>query len=501
MKKTKRVLAFLSALIMIISVFSSCKSNPGETDMTVEEYLNSDGKISVNKNSIFKLPCARSDSFNPYFLVTQNNEIVSQLLYDSLFEADNTFDVKDKIAASFTMNATDITVTLKSGVLFSDGSPVTASDVVYSFNLAKKCERYAKQLAVISSASAQDSSTVKFKLSENDPYAKQLLTFPIIKNGSGNTADKNPIGSGKFMLEIKENDYSLVPNKIHGDNPAITTIKLVNVQSKESITNALKIGNLSFAWDDLSSGTHTGSNSKTKRVPLNNFVFIGFNKTNAVLSDKMFRAAVSAAIDREEIASTSYHSFATAAPSIYNPLWKYSAGTDIASKRADEVTAKKMLEKSTYKPSQSFTILVNSENAFRRSAAEQIAKQLNAQGIKATVSAVDFAQYQDRINKGNYDMFIGEIKLTDDMNLNTFFKKEGEMSYLLDLEKLTCDDMYLKYIAGEIPHGEFIISLKDEMPIIPVVYRKGAASYTNMMKVQPECTYGDLFENVSDWTL
>lgn len=498
-RKCKRLAAFFLAATMLALSFTSCgkQDEPATEQVTV---AGADGQmISINQSSVFKLPYTRSDSLNPFFAETLNNQTLVSLLFEPLFRLDEQFTPQLALADSCTSDGETLRVALKSGLKFSDGSQVTAEDVAFSFRLAKNAPAYAANLAGVSSAAVQDSRNLIFTLTAPNINAEQLLTFPVAKSGSGQTAAENPVGSGRFVLKTADNGYQLTPNGFYAATPVITSIELMNVESQEEIRSALRIGKISFIYDDLSSGNQSAGHVKSEEVPLNNLVYLGFNPKNFIGTTPALRQAVSYAISREEIVSGTYHSYATAATSVFNPLWGGAKGANIASANADAKAAELALQGASYGGAQ-MVLLVNSENNYRRAAADMIAKQLNAVGLKVRVNALPFETYKSYIQSGYYDMFLGEVRLTDDMNLNCFFQKEGSCSFSLDLTASSTAVAYASYLSGVGNIGGFLMAFREEMPFVPVAYRKGIVSYSNQMKVKPASVYGDIFRNVEQWT-
>lgn len=501
MKKIRKVVALILTILTVVLVFSSCKDKEEiktET-VTLENIYNENGDIiQLDKSSVFKLPFARADSLNPFFAETVGNQVLSELLYDGLFQLNKEFDAEPMLAESFSIEKKKMIVQLKQGNKFSESSMITGEDVVYSFNLAKKSPAYGKILEGISSAKSEGNN-ITFTLAKENIFANQLLTFPIAKIGTGDNATDFPVGSGKFVLKIDGADYFLNPNGHYDKTSILTHIELVNVQSQESIENSLRIGNISFIFNDLAEGTNTKTNSKSSKVPLNNLVYLGFNPANGILNN-IIRKGISFAINREEIAQTSYHGFASAAKSIFNPYWSKTKGTEIAVGGVDSSAAKNSIAEAGYKNSP-VSLLVNNDNSFRLAAAEQIVKQLTLQGFNIQLVALPSDQYLAQLGAGAYDMFLGEVKLACDMNLDAFFAAGGACSHSINLNESASAKSYAEYIAGNGEVGDFIINFKEEMPIVPVVYRKGIVSYSNQMKVKPASNYGNLFSNVSQWTL
>ena len=98
-----------------------------------------------------------------------------------------------------------------------------------------------------------------------------------------------------------------------------------------------------------------------------------------------------------------------------------------------------------------------------------------------------------------FDLYIGEIKLGDDMNLYPFFDSSGAARYGFDDKKLQSDDLYTKYLDGEEELGKFILAFNEEMPYIPLIYKKGMICYSKAMNGDMQGYYGNYFSNIDSW--
>lgn len=74
-------------------------------------------------------------------------QTIGALLYEGLYALDTGFTPQPMLAESCTVSGTTCTITLRGGVTFSDGSAVTASDVVRSLQRAQSSERFGARLA------------------------------------------------------------------------------------------------------------------------------------------------------------------------------------------------------------------------------------------------------------------------------------------------------------------------------------------------------------------
>ncbi|MGD0784424.1 MAG: ABC transporter substrate-binding protein [Sedimentisphaerales bacterium] len=145
--------------------------------------------------------------------------VVESTIIESLFIQDldaNSIKLKPKLAAKMDIsdNGLEITITLKDNIHFSDGVPVTADDVVFSFqtimNPKTDCASLRNYLQNITNAVKLDDRTIKFILKERywktiesvgelDIFPKHIYQF---KNPEEfNKRVSNPVGSGPYVFE------------------------------------------------------------------------------------------------------------------------------------------------------------------------------------------------------------------------------------------------------------------------------------------------------------
>ncbi|MBO4432217.1 MAG: hypothetical protein J5852_01665, partial [Clostridia bacterium] len=134
-------------LLCVLLCFSlSCCKNAGKNTSSKTE-----SEVKPLKNEEINLLYYSGDSFNPYTAATKYNRELAHLLYDPLIKCDNNFSPVYCLASDAVLDGTVCTVTLKTAY-FTDGSPVTADDVLYSYNLAKNSDTvYSSRLYEIGS--------------------------------------------------------------------------------------------------------------------------------------------------------------------------------------------------------------------------------------------------------------------------------------------------------------------------------------------------------------
>ena len=495
----KRIISVLCILAAVAVLLCSCKKIPTATE---EETTAASGTESVQSTEIF-LPYSSSDSLNPYFATGNENLALAYLYCQPLYEVKSDYSAEPVLAGSFASDGTRVTVTLQNAV-FSDGSSVTAKDVVYSFNKAKSSVAFSQRLSNVASAAASGSAVV-FTLGSPDNLCQNILTFPIVKQSTADDSATVPVGSGRFVFDgssiFTVNNKSEVASRIN-------KITLYDVKKLEYITNAVEIGNINYLFEDFSDGRYKRVAAQTKSITLNNFVFLGINPSSGALSSSAIRTAIYYAIDKEDISQSAYQGYAKSAVTVFNPDFNMLSSQELPSAEGDVTKCDSILSKMGYnyntkngvKTDQTnvlaFSILVNSENSFRVSAAQKIASQLGERGFSVTVDAVDSETYRQRVLSGKYEAYIGEVKLCENFDLSAFFNGQSGMSVDANGSFAAA---YNSFKSGQTDIKAVNDAFFNDMPFVPLCYRMGMAAYSK--GVTPDFTYApfDIYGNMENW--
>lgn len=500
----KSIIVFICLTLSFCMIFCSCSANGGNSDGTEESSSTGTPSNGQEGAASIILPYSLSDSLNPFFAEGNENIALASLSYEPLFRVKSDYTPESVLADTFVVSKASVEVTLKSAK-FSDGSSVSVQDVVYSFNKAKNSIAYSQNLANVQSAKA-DGNRVIFALFSADIFALNILTFPIVKNGTAEKTESVPIGSGAYVYGnskyTKNDKYSSAVN--------ISNIELYNIVSFEYASNAVEIGNVNFLFDDLSSGKYERIEANNARVGLNNLVYLGLNNSYGALMSSAVRTAIYYAVDKNELCSSAYQGYAKPSPVLFNP--NYLGVADLNSVVAyDASKSQNILMKTGYtkysragaltdgKNELSFKLLVNSDNGFRSTVAQHIAEALKLLGFSITVEGLPTDQYLAKIAAGDFQMYLGEIKLTDNMNFWQFFKDDGAASKGIDKTLSVCAQ-YQAFCEGTIGADVFINSFLDDVPFVPICYRDGVASFKHGIATDFPYTGNAIYGNIVKWT-
>lgn len=484
----KRYISLLTAVLLVLCALSACgiKGENGENDPDA-------GKTDSVKETTLKLSYYPSEDFDPFSAKSETNLQIMGLVYDGLYKLDKNYEPVPEVAKSAAAGASSINITLNDRT-FSDGSPVTASDVSYSFSLAKESPAYSKRLANFESVDITAENMLIFHLSSPDVFALSCLTFPIVRNGSEGAM---PIGCGRYAFKDNGDTVYLVVNTYRQNfKPTIKNIVLEPITDSSSVESSLEIGNIGFYYNDLSGGSFARINAKTVDMGINNFVYIGFNYENEFFENPDVRKAINLAIDRKGISGTAFQGHARETYTPFNPDWYTLASKDLIITRDTAAAALLLQDYADEIADMEISVLVNKENAFKLEAAESAADSLTALGFDVTVKDYDPEYYLEALEIGSYDLYIGEYRLTPNMDLNPLF--DGTVGTGISEDSASAA-RYSQLLAGECELMDFINTFNDDVPFIPLCYRNAASSYTNSMSADFACCDSDVFYDIETW--
>ena len=275
------------------------------------------------------------------------------------------------------VNPTTVDVTLRAGMNWHDGKPVTIDDVVYSFEaptmgnkvpmyrsavadivkVEKTGERRARFTLKAPNAAFVTSSLAKINLIPKhvwDPIMKDLMNKPENVEALPNVS---AIGSGPFKMVRNRGQEEIVLERFDGHfgAPKMDRWILRIVPNPEATLGMLRRNEINFLADY--GGAPDVLEKMGKEVPhikLMSEVDIGFEYTafnlrRAPFNDVNFRRALSLAIDRNVMVQAAWNGYAMASNSHVSPALKFWHDNDITKIRTGMPVAREILDKAGYK--------------------------------------------------------------------------------------------------------------------------------------------------------
>lgn len=451
----------------------------------------------------FLLPYQREEGFNPYLSQSSLTLHNSRLVFDSLVVLDDDLTPKMRVASGVVSAGGRVTIRVGQAC-FADGSRVTAADVAASLAAARESAVFGGRFANVAAIEAGE-GLVTVTLHQPDSLFGWLLDIPVLK--AGETGLARPTPSGRYSVAQDERGEYLALNSGWADSGMLKEIRLVELSGYDALVAALNIGAISLFSSEEEAELAGSIICNTAYFNLNNLVFLGMQAMgpDAPLAQPALRQAIGLAVSRRQIADKAYYCRAYVATGAVNPRFLGQAQAAVLAEEADQAAACALIESLGYTRNEqtgfyedeegqplAFTLLCCTQGSFKRYAAGLIAAQLAECGIQVTVTEQpDFALYQQQILAGNAPLYIGEIKLYNNMDMSPFFAEDGAARTGLALsEELLAAYEAFKADAGGL--AAFEEAFAAQMPFVPLVYRNGAAAYSkNFTGLAP--TASDLF--------
>lgn len=252
------------------------------------------------------------------------------IFHSNLLKFNAQIEAEPDLAVGYTVSDDGLTYTytLRDDVKFSDGEPLTADDVAFTYMTAK-ASGSSVDLTMLEKAEAKDKVTVVFTLNKKwSAFASTTALLGIVpEHAYGPGYGDNPIGTGPFKVAQldKEQQLIVVPNDYYyGTKPAFKKITILNLDEEAALA-AAKSGNLDvvmvnpeYAYEEVPGM----SMARIKTVDNRGFNLpvIGETKDgkgnvigNNVTSDYAVRKALNIGIDRETIIQNALNGIGTPA--------------------------------------------------------------------------------------------------------------------------------------------------------------------------------------------
>lgn len=326
---------------------------------------------------------------------------------------------------------------LRKGARWHDGTPVTAGDVVFSFGAYRDSVLDPPARASLSGveATAADSATVLIRFREVYPEQLYDATWHVRvipehiwkwvarEQWGADTGVAHLVGSGPYRVVQWQRGQSLTltADTVGGRRTRIGTAIWRFAADPEAALNLV----LSHEADLLES---LGSPDRAQRVaadsslrsvsyPSAAYGFLGYRLSGGVLAGREVRRGLNMAIDRSTIATAIYGPGAKAPPGpVSQLLWVWDDSTRVLP--YDTSAAGRTLDSAGWTRGRdgirekdgarlAFDILVPSTSLGRRRLAEALQEQWRRAGVAATITAVDFPVFMERLGRGKFDSYIG----------------------------------------------------------------------------------------------
>ncbi len=390
-------------------------------------------------------------------------QYINKLIYKSLIEITEDFDVIPSIAKEWSrMNNNEYLIKIDD-ITWQDGREVTAYDVKYTIDTIKSTDSiYRDNVQKIYNIDVIDDKMIKIQLEEETPFFEYLLCFPIIR------PDTENIGTGEYLIDEIDNTHIILKN-----NERKITIycldsipELYNKFSREEIDVILTknvdyskyIGNLGVAEQII-----TGRN----------FYYIAFSEK----LEKNTKRKIKIIINREQIIYDLYNNKYIVAD------FPLGYGSYLNNNQANKDVNLNNLPKS-------LTIGTN-ENEEMKKLAELVKTKLEENGIKATIGY--YNNFDNALSNNSFDLLLNMRRVGITPEIDYYFQDEEIKSKINKTYSIENKEV----LKSE--YAKIINLYEKEMPFMGLYFNSYMILSNSDVKGDFSGNWYNVFYNVDSW--
>jgi peptide/nickel transport system substrate-binding protein len=475
----KRLCALLlcGSLLMLCG----CDSNSDQPYQPTGGALYQEDATEPNQSEITKeqllMPYYPNRSLNPYQCTDYTNKNLLSLIYQGLFSIDQDYQAWPILCKSYQVSWDMKTYTFTlAEASFSDGSALTAADVVASLKEAKNSVVYKGRFEQVDKISVAKDGKVEIKLKTACENLPLLLDVPIVKESQVDAT--SPLGTGPYVFEASEQP-SLQRRSgwwCVGSVPVTAqSIRLMNAGTPSELRDAFEFSNLTLVTTDPGNDTYADFHSDYELWESENgiFLYLACNKDSKVLSNEDLRRELLQAVDREGIVAEFYRGFATAATLPASPDFPAYPSALANQYPYDPMRLTQAVEEYRDTTQEEVILLVNSDDSIRLRIANKLAHDFNSCGLKVRVNPLTTKEFVHALEKGEFDLYLGQTRLSPNMDLSAFFSPKGSLS-VGGMADVTTYSLCLEALANSGNYYNLYQKILEKGMLCPILFRSYA---------------------------
>ena len=427
-------------------------------------------------------------TFTPVNASAGFDKVVLHTLFDSLFQFDADGNMQPMLAESYEQDGFDVTIKIRDDVAFTDGNPVTADDVVFSFDVYENDPVNGPYIRTyISGIEKVDDTTVLVHSLRDDELWKNVITeYLYIMEAATYDAEDDysssaPTGSGAYTLESVDEarTVTLAANEDYwGGAPEFKTVHVQAPVDSSTALVALQNGEANLVTQIALTAVSTAREDPNLEV--STFASWSQQLLGICVGDQPFRQAIFHAIDRQRILDICNEGEGEPAQDMFAKKVMGDLAGCVEFTGYDLDLAKEYIAQTEMDLTQTFTITTPDA----ADVAQCIQEDLAQIGITTEVAAVDMNTFSQALIDKTAQMFVsafGTDMLTPD-SFEELFLAEGSFYYFPvsdELRQKVADMLAIPSIADR---RELVIEIMEDMveeaPIVPLYDKNNFDVYT-----------------------
>ena len=443
----KRIFALVLVLTLVASLFAGCGSDDKAYVPTGDALLmeGEDPPEEVDPNAKpqeFSLAYYPERDLNPLTSTDYTNRALFSLIYQGLFSVDQAYETVPILCSSYQISPDNKTWTFYiEDATFSDGTTVTIEDVFATYEAAQTrsdefTSYYSGRFTHVVDMYLTEDGGIEFFL--NTPFENfaMLLDIPILKQSE--ITSSRPLGTGPYILTESLAGAQLRRNFSWwcGETELVVTaesIPLIQAKSETFIRDQFEFYDVGVVCANPCSDAYADYRCDYELWDCENGVmlYLGFNIEYAqdeFFEDPKLRTAFTYAIDRERLVEEYYNGLAQPATLPVSPSFPYYSKTLAANYEYNSMKFIEVLSRIDL-PKEPLRLIVNKDDSVRLKVADDIAATLTEYGLPTEVKAYNSNTFAAVYYSGNFDMYLGQVRLSSNMDLSSFYGPLGSLHF------------------------------------------------------------------------
>ena len=400
----KRLSALLLSALLVLGLLSGCQS-AGETPSSAQPRADDEVVIAMGPTSE---PAA---GFDPAYGWGAGEHVHEPLIQSTLTVTNPDLTIGGDMATSWEASEDGLTwtVTIRDDVSFTDGEPLTASDVAFTYNTVKAASSV-NDFTMLDFAEAIDDTTVVFHMVT--PYSIWPYTMAIVGILPEHAYDpatygSHPIGSGRYTLVQWDRGQQVIleanPN-YYGEAPKMRRVTILFMEEDAAFL-AVQAGQVDLAYTSATySDQSPAGYSLLSCESVDNRGINLPTEGNPVTSDLAVRRAINIGVERQEMIDHILNGHGTPAYSVCDKLPWYEPASQVD---YDPEGAAALLDEAGWVLGEDgvrvkdgvraeLNILYATGDSVRQALAADLAGQLAELGFACTIEGVGWDTAYDR---------------------------------------------------------------------------------------------------------
>ncbi|MFQ5602959.1 MAG: peptide-binding protein [bacterium] len=381
------------------------------------------------------------DSFNPLFGETAFSQEITHLLLLGLADLNENSEFVPELATHWerSHDYRKLTYYLRKDAVWSDGVPITAEDVKFTFDLLMDRTVASPRQGVtdfIKRVVVNDAHSVTFEFSQSYPdqifdTAGEILPRHLLEQVPrarlrNHRFGRNPLSSGPFLLKkwLPQQYIELIPNPMYfAGRPYLDRVIFKIVPDVSNLLIQMQTGEI-----DMMIGVPPGEvdrllkkNPQVKIYPVSGriYYYIGYNLQNPLFASVAVRRALTLAIDRQGIIDALLFGYGRVCVGPVPPILQWAVNDEIKEIPFDPEQAQKLLAAEGWldrdkdgwldKQGQPFKFILktNTGNQLRSDIAVIVQDRLKKIGIAVEIETIERAALIKALRSKNFEAFMG----------------------------------------------------------------------------------------------